>query len=113
MPIVVEQDGGADLEGERERRGRVRLLDELLLQRREAHVLGDVGDDVGVEEGAPVVARDVVVRAHRGGNGSGGGTAIVVAVEVALSATGEGGMSMHWETLVVDTLVGLTQTWNV
>ena len=43
MPIVVEQDGGADLECERERRGGVRLLDQLLLQRRQPHVLGDVG----------------------------------------------------------------------
>ena len=98
MPVVVEQDGGADLEREGEGRGRVRLLLQLLLQRGEAHVLGDVGDDVGVEEGAPVVARDVVgVRAHRGDvcSGSGGGVAIVVAVEVALSAAEEEEMSMY------------------
>ena len=53
MPVVVEQDGGADLECEGQRRGRVRLLDQLLLQRREADVLGDVADDVRVEERPP------------------------------------------------------------
>ena len=55
VPVVVGQDGGADLEGEGERRGRVRLLDEPLLQRRQPHVLGDVGHDVGVEERPPTV----------------------------------------------------------
>ena len=55
VPVVVGQYGGADLECERERRGGVRLLDEPLLQRRQPHVLGDVGHDVGVEERLPTV----------------------------------------------------------
>ena len=55
VPVVVGQDGGADLEGEGERRGRVRLLDEPLLQRRQPNVLGDVGHDVGIKERPPTV----------------------------------------------------------